>query len=103
MTRICKQPNGKYCIYSTVIDMPMCINMTIDDFYKNTTKETQRQFDLSDFENAPTLQSIYKKRYNLEEITADDFDMSEERFAETMRKMSDENGVFEKLYTRTEW
>lgn len=103
MTRICKQPNGKYCIYSTVIDMPMCINMTIDDFYNNTTKETQRQFDLSDFDNAPTLQEYLREIYDLEEITAEDFDMSKEQFVDIMRKMSDKNGVFEKLYTRTEW
>jgi len=31
---IAKQPNGKYCRFSTVVDCPTHINMTFDDYVK---------------------------------------------------------------------
>lgn len=103
MTHICKQPNGKYCIFSTVTDSLMCINMTMEDFYNHTTERTQREFDNSDFENATPLFEHIKRICYTDEVTADTLDMLQSDFDELLQKINDKDGKFEKLYTAVEW
>lgn len=41
---IVKQPNGKYCRFSTVVDCPTHINMTFDDYVKVIMKRGYQEW-----------------------------------------------------------
>ncbi|MCA1233303.1 MULTISPECIES: hypothetical protein [Bacillus amyloliquefaciens group] len=45
---IAKQPNGRYCRFSSVVDCPTHINMTREDYLNNFTGTTKGREDAED-------------------------------------------------------
>ena len=41
--RLIKQPNGKYAVYSTIVDDLICANMTVDEIIENEVKQAVDQ------------------------------------------------------------
>lgn len=86
---IVKQPNGKYCRFSTVIDCPTHINMTEEDYielYMQRAKE----------EAIDTFQLRIKPYEQIDECFCPS-NMTKKEFAEVKKKMQDPNGKFEVL------
>ena len=89
-----KQPNGKYCRFSTIVDCPTDINMTFEDcvlvVMRNQHSNEERaivevtdvfNYQLQHFERV--LRAFYPNN------------LSEKSFLELVKKMCDPNGVYE--------
>lgn len=80
---ICKQPNGLYCRFSTIVDCPTDINMTAKDYIERCKKKAELEaidilennlFDFSEiikrfYPNSMTqeeFEKIIEKLYDLE-------------------------------------
>lgn len=92
---ISKQPNGKYCRFSTIVDCPTHINMTEEDYIKvimsrGYTEDRAREEKDEILKNYLRPYSEVLNRYI-------NNNMSEEEFEEAKRKMEDPNGEFEIL------
>ena len=70
-----KQPNGKYCNFSTIMDCPVEINI---DSLENISSISLRPYSWLDSYFCPS-------------------NMSEEEFEDLKRKMSSPNGKYERL------
>lgn len=86
---ICKQPNGKYCRFSTVVDCPTRINMTEQD-YIDFCKERAE-------DEARDILKNYLRPYAEIDENYMPTNMAEEEFVAVKRKMTDPNGVYEVL------
>lgn len=91
---IAKQPNGKYCRFSTVVDCPTHINMTFEDYVKVIMARGYQEWKAR--EEAQDIFDNYI--YDFQEVV-DRFvpnNMTNKEFQECLRKMKDKNGVYEK-------
>ncbi len=91
---IAKQPNGKYCRFSTVVDCPTHINMTFQDYVKVIMERGYQRWKAE--EKAKDIFDNYI--YDFQEVI-DRFvpnNMSNKEFKECINKMKDENGIYEK-------
>lgn len=89
MYRVLKQPNGKWCVYDTVIDKFVYINIT--DIYADILNDRAKHLYYGrNPDNPQTLVNSIDL-----EFTADWLEMSEEKFAELSNKMNDKDGMFE--------
>ncbi|MCI9245558.1 MAG: hypothetical protein HFJ30_00150 [Clostridia bacterium] len=92
---ISKQPNGKYCRFSTVVEHPTHINMTFEDYVKVIMKRGYQEWKAR--EEAQDIFDNYI--YDFQEVV-DRFvpnNMSENEFKECLKKMKDKNGVYEEI------
>ena len=83
---ICKQPNGKYCRFSTIVDCITHYNMTEEDFinyYIERAKEEAKYY----------LESYLKPYEMLDECFVPN-NMTEEEFEKIKKEMEDPNGVY---------
>ncbi len=90
---IAKQPNGKYCRFSTVVDCPTHINMTFEDYVKVIMERGYQKWKAE--EEAKDIFDNYI--YDFQEVV-DRFipnNMTDKQFKEYLKKMKDENGVYE--------
>lgn len=103
MDHLCKQPNGNYCIYSTVTDRPNCINITLEAFRKRGLiyHLFLQGYDEDDFKNAITIQEYCERMYGAGEdyFSAYHFDMSDFDFQKLVDKMTKPTNVFETTTT----
>lgn len=92
---IAKQPNGKYCRFSTVVDCPTDINMTFEDYVKvimqrgyqekKAREEAQEIFD----------NYIYPFQEVIDRFVPNN--MTNSQFKECLKKMKNENACYEKV------
>lgn len=90
---IAKQPNGKYCRFSTAVDCPTHINMTFEDYVKVIMARGYQEWKAR--EEAQDIFDNYM--YDFQEVV-DRFvpnNMTNKEFQECLRKMKDKNGVYE--------
>lgn len=91
---ISKQPNGKYCRFSTIVDCPTDINMTFEDYvlvvmrnqHLNEERAIVEATDVFNHHLQPferVLRAFYPNN------------LSEKSFLELVKKMCDPNGVYE--------
>lgn len=59
-----KQPNGLYCRFSTIVDCPTMINMTLDDIREQLSKEAIERINYE-------IKSIEKHHHNMEQVKND--------------------------------
>ena len=91
---ICKQPNGKYCRYSTVVDCPTHINMTFEDYVKVIMERGYQEWKAR--EEADDVIRHYLCDF---EETINRFvpnNMTRKEFDVVLEKMNDPNGEYEK-------
>ena len=91
---IAKQPNGKYCRFSTVVDCPTHINMTFEDYVKVIMERGYQEWKAR--EEAENIINNYL--YDFQEVL-DYFipnNMTKKEFSECVEKMKDPNGQYEK-------
>lgn len=69
---IVKQPNGKYCVFSSVVDCPTHYNLTEEEYIELIAQEAREQakFDLQHRTRAFDNIFEYYRPYNM---TVDDF------------------------------
>ena len=92
---IAKQPNGKYCRFSTIVDCPTHINMTKEDYikvimgrgYSETAAKVEAEEVLEDYLHD------YK---DLDDYFVPN-NMTKKEFLNIKNKMEDPNGKFEVL------
>ena len=96
MAFIAKQPNGKYCRFSTIIDCPTHINMTKEDYLeyriKTAIEEAEREVNEMFDESRPN-----PRIHDIDEVK-EQFQpnvMTVSQFRTILKKMEDENGVYE--------
>lgn len=103
MYRLLKQPNGKYCIYDTVIDKIAHINITSENV--DDTNERIRDLwygdDDKNYERCATIEEYQKEQG--EEFTDDNLDMQVDCFMELMKKIAEPNGEYEDLRRKYNW
>lgn len=92
---ISKQPNGKYCRFSTIVDCPTHINMTEEDYVKVIMSRGYAE-DRAREEKDEILEN-YLQPYSEVLTRYINNNMSKEEFEEVKRKMEDPNGEFEIL------
>lgn len=78
---ICKQPNGLYCRFSTVVDTVTNYNMTIDD-YVNICIEKAKKEAIDTIKN-------YLQPFEIIENSFIDNNMSKKEFEEILKKMNE--------------
>ena len=86
---IAKQPNGKYCRFSGIVDCPTHINMTREDYINMCMEKARKE--------AEDVLENYMKPFEWVEQGFCPNNMTYEEFAEVMRKMSDPNAEYEVL------
>ena len=92
---IAKQPNGKYCRFSTVVDCPTHINMTFEDYVKVIMERGNQEWKAR--EEAEEIIENYL--FPFEEVI-DRFipnNMSPKDFKECLEKCKSTEAVFEEL------
>ncbi|MCY8126213.1 hypothetical protein MOC32_14945 [Bacillus spizizenii] len=78
---IAKQPNGRYCRFSSVVDCPTHINMTREDYLNNFTGTTKGREDAED-----TLTNYLRPFYEVIKLN-----MSEKEFVDVLKEMCNVN------------
>lgn len=93
---VAKQPNGKYCRFSTVIECPTHINMTKEDYLnyriEKAIEEVKDEVDRLFDENNPS-----RRIYDIEDVK-EYFRtnvMTVSQFHAVLKKMEDKNGQYE--------
>lgn len=92
---IVKQPNGKYCRFSTVVDCPTHINMTEEDYIKVIMTRGLSKAGAT-AEAKDILQNHLYPYKSINEYFCPN-NMSKKEFIEVKNKMKDVNGKFEIL------
>lgn len=85
---IAKQPNGKYCRFSTVVDCPTHINMTEEEYVKFRIEKARKE-----------AEDILKNDVCPFETVLEYFvpnNMTQREFKRLIEKMKDLNGKYEK-------
>ncbi|MFK3936605.1 hypothetical protein ACI2JA_03695 [Alkalihalobacillus sp. NPDC078783] len=82
---ICKQPNGLYCRYSSIIECISDYNMTKEDYLSNVTGSVISREDAED-----TLNNHLKPYEDAIRRTTD-LNMSEDEFNKIQKEMSELN------------
>lgn len=88
---ISKQPNGKYCRFSTIVDCHTHINMTMDDYIKIC-----KQRGISKRDAIDTIENYLYDFTNVRDYFLPN-NMTEIEFEEVINRMNDPNGKFEIL------
>ena len=90
---IAKQPNGKYCRFSTIVDCPTDINMTFEDYVKVIMERDYTEQEAK--EEAKDIIDNYL--YDFQEVLDYfvDNNMTQEQFNKYVEKMKDPNGTYE--------
>ncbi len=84
---IVKQPNGKYCRFSTTVDCPTHINMTREDYIRYREKEAREE-----------AENVLKNHLYPFEAIEEYFvpnNMTQKEFKKYIEKMKDPNGKYE--------
>ena len=92
---IAKQPNGKYCRFSSVIDCPTHINMTEDDYVEVIMARGYTREKACEEKDEILRDYIQPYEYVAKYYYPNN--MTEEEFKEVIKKMEDPNGEFEIL------
>lgn len=92
---IAKQPNGKYCRFSTVVDCLTDINMTFEDYVKvimqrGHQKKKAREEAQEIFDNY-----IYPFQEVIDRFVPNN--MTNAQFKECLKKMKNENACYEEV------
>ncbi|AEB23471.1 hypothetical protein [Bacillus amyloliquefaciens] len=82
---IAKQPNGRYCRFSSVVDCPTHINMTREDYLNNFTGTTKGKEGAED-----TLVNYLHPFYEVIKWYTP-LNMCKKEFVEALKEMCDEN------------
>lgn len=96
-TFVAKQPNGKYCLFSTVVDCPTHINMSIDDYIQVMMSRGFQKWKAEQLVNTNINNHLYPFTTVLEFFKP--YNMTEENFNKYVEKMKDNNGKFELTVT----
>lgn len=88
---IARQPNGKYCRFSTVVDTITDLNMTAEDYIRMRV-EKAKQEAISD---AKDVLKKYIKPFDYVKKKFRPYNCTIEEFEEYLHKMGDENGLGE--------
>ena len=86
---IVKQPNGKYCRFSTIVDCPTHINMSEED-YINLCMQSAKEVALETLHH-------FTKPYELINDYFHESNMTQKEFTKIKKKMCDPNGQFEQV------
>ena len=87
---IARQPNGKYCRFSTVVDCPTHINMTFEDYVKVIMERGYQEWKAR--EEAQDVINNYLYPF---ETVSEYFvpnNMTQKQFKKYIEKMKDPNG-----------
>lgn len=90
---IAKQPNGKYCRFSTVVDCPTHINMTFDDYVKLIMKRGYQEWKAK--EEAEDIIEHYLYPFEAIEEYFVPNNMTQKELKQCIKKMKDTNGQYE--------
>ena len=92
---ISKQPNGKYCRFSTIIDCPTDINMTFEDYVKVVMRVQHLDEEYARIE-AQKVFSCYLRSFDevLRRFIPNNLSERSLRFSKTKMKVS---GQFQKI------
>ena len=93
---VSKQPNGKYCRFSTTTDCLSHINMTFDD-YTNVVMQMQHLNETAAQKEAKEVFTYYLRPFDDVLSSFSPENISEKSLVETVRKMCDPNGTYEEL------
>lgn len=91
---IAKQPNGKYCRFSSIVDCPTHINMTFDDYVKVIMERGYQEWKAR--EEAEDIINNYLIPF---QEVIDDFipnNMTKKEFNEIIEEMKNPNGKYRK-------
>lgn len=91
---IAKQPNGKYCRFSTVVDCPTHINMTFDD-YVNVIMERGYQEWKAKEEAQDVIENYLYPFVAIREYFCPNI-MTQKEFERYVKKMENPDGLYEK-------
>lgn len=88
---IIKQPNGKYCVFNSVIDNVTDYDMTVDDIIEDWLKETRDEIVEKVKSIISKLESGVKPYYNNSEFTYNEMIAEIENIhgVEEMKKIKD--------------
>ena len=92
---ICKQPNGKYCRFSSIVDAPTHINMT-EENYMEVCAERAKAEAKDTIENYLYPFDEMLKRCRVKD-TDECGNMTRDEFEEIIKACNDPNGKFEIL------
>lgn len=90
---ISKQPNGKYCRFSTIVDCPTHINMTFNDYVRVIMERGYQE----EKAKAEAQDIINNYLYHFEEVI-DRFipnNMSKKEFERCLKKMNKKDAKYE--------
>ncbi len=90
---IAKQPNGKFCRFSSVVDCPTHINMTFEDYVKVIMKRGYNE-DKAREEAKDIIQNYLCPFSDVSRYFVDN-NMTNKEFQECIKKMNDKNGTYE--------
>ena len=90
---IARQPNGKYCRFSTVVDCPTHINMTFEDHVKVIMERGYQEWKAR--EEAQEVINNYLYPFEAVSVYFVPNNMTEKEFKEYIEKMKDPNGEYE--------
>lgn len=90
-----KQPNGKYCVFSSVVDCPTAYNLTVEDYIEMRAEEAREQ---------AKIELQYRVR-NFENIIEDfrPYNMTVDAFVQALRDMGFDGNIDEKIKEWKEW
>lgn len=91
---IAKQPNGKYCRFSSVVDCPTHINMTFDDYVEVIMERGYQRWRAE-----KEAKEIFGSDLQPFQEVIDHFipnNMTQEEFNGYLEKMNDKNAKYEK-------
>ena len=91
---IAKQPNGKYCRFSTVVDCPTHINMTFEDYVKVIMERGYQEWKAREEAQDVIDNYLYDFQAVLDYFVPNN--MTQKEFREYVEKIKDPNGQYEK-------
>ena len=91
---VSKQPNGKYCRFSSVVDCPTDINMTFEDYVKVVMRVQHLDEEYARIE-AQKVFSCYLRSFDEVLRRFIPNNLSERSFLELVKKMCDPNATYE--------
>lgn len=90
---IAKQPNGKYCRFSTVVDCPTHINMSFEDYVKVIMKRGYQEWKAREEAQEIIDNYLYPFEAVIEYFVPSN--MTQKEFKKYIEKMKDPNGKYE--------
>ena len=93
---IAKQPNGKYCRFSTVVDCPTHINMTFEDYVKVIMERGYQEWKAREEAQDIIDNYLYPFEAVIEYFTPNN--MTQKEFEKYIEKMKEPDGKYEETY-----